>query len=97
MGGYTCRCVPGYTGTDCENDINECADDPTLCNTGTCNVHVYQARKPCAVTPPPPSSPRRMNLGPTAVAVMLPTLETTVRLKLLNVTQIPVEMGEHAL
>lgn len=57
----------------------------------------YQASLPRAVTPLPPSFHRRMNLGPTAVAVMLPTLEITVRWKLMNVTQVHVEMEEPAL
>ncbi len=37
MNQYVCECVAGYTGTNCELNINECADDPCL-NGGTCNV-----------------------------------------------------------
>ena len=35
LGGYKCVCAPGYTGTNCENDFNECLDSPCL-NGGTC-------------------------------------------------------------
>lgn len=94
MDGYTCRCVPGYTGTDCEADINECADS-TLCNSGTCNVCII--KQAYHVLLPPSPFHRRMNLGPTAVAVTLPTLEITVRWKSMNVTQVHVEMEEPAL
>lgn len=33
---YTCECMAGFTGLNCENDINECAGDPCE-NDGTCN------------------------------------------------------------
>lgn len=26
IGGYVCSCADGYTGTDCEEDILECAE-----------------------------------------------------------------------
>nr|XP_054765104.1 receptor-type tyrosine-protein phosphatase S-like [Lytechinus pictus] len=35
VNGYTCACVAGYTGTNCEMDINECASAPCM-NGGTC-------------------------------------------------------------
>lgn len=35
--GFRCSCPPGYTGTRCETEINEC--DPRPCqNGGTCFV-----------------------------------------------------------
>ena len=43
-GGYMCRCVMGYDGTDCENDINECAGNPCM-NGGTCNVGQSQLKE----------------------------------------------------
>ncbi|XP_061172996.1 neurogenic locus notch homolog protein 2-like [Saccostrea echinata] len=33
-GGYQCSCFTGFTGINCENDINECLDSP--CSNGTC-------------------------------------------------------------
>lgn len=35
---YTCVCDDGYTGDDCDTDINECDTDPCY-NDGTCEVH----------------------------------------------------------
>ena len=68
-----------------------------LCATQGPAMYVVIKQANHVLLPPPPSSPHRMNLDPTAVAVMLPTLETTVGWKLMNVNQVHVEMGEHAL
>ena len=35
LGGYRCECVPGFTGQNCAEDINECLSYPCL-NGGTC-------------------------------------------------------------
>ena len=40
VGGYTCRCEIGYTGDDCETEINECANSPCE-NGGSCNVCMH--------------------------------------------------------
>ena len=37
QGGYTCACDPGFTGTNCQVNINECYGDPCL-NGGSCFV-----------------------------------------------------------
>ncbi|XP_078681775.1 uncharacterized protein LOC144916521 [Branchiostoma floridae x Branchiostoma belcheri] len=34
-GGYTCICSSGWTGQDCQQDIDECASKP--CQNGTCD------------------------------------------------------------
>ncbi|XP_026473661.1 protein crumbs-like [Ctenocephalides felis] len=32
---YTCECTSGWTGKNCETDVNEC-DTPGICNNGIC-------------------------------------------------------------
>lgn len=34
--GYTCHCAPGYTGTNCEENIDDCSSSPCQ-NGGVCN------------------------------------------------------------
>lgn len=34
INGYKCQCQPGYTGIDCDVDIDECQSSP--CINGTC-------------------------------------------------------------
>ena len=34
--GYVCSCMPGYEGTNCETDINECEDEPCSPGKGIC-------------------------------------------------------------
>ena len=36
-GGYTCTCLPGWEGTNCGSDRNECASNPCQ-NGATCTV-----------------------------------------------------------
>lgn len=36
-GGYRCTCVAGYTGTNCQTNINDCSPNPCH-NGGTCIV-----------------------------------------------------------
>ena len=39
MDGYTCSCVAGYFGNDCETDIDECASNP--CTNGASCIVSY--------------------------------------------------------
>ena len=49
VNSYTCNCSPGYEGTDCETDIDDCASTPCL-NGGACvdGVNLYTCN--CANT-----------------------------------------------
>ncbi|XP_071826204.1 cubilin-like isoform X2 [Apostichopus japonicus] len=44
---YSCVCIPGYTGPNCDSDVNECASDPCL-NEGTCVDGFNSYRCNCA-------------------------------------------------
>ena len=32
INAYACRCLPGFTGRDCETNVDDCATDPCLNN-----------------------------------------------------------------
>lgn len=48
---FTCYCVPGYTGTYCQIDINECLSSPCS-NNATCIdlINAYECRCPSGYT-----------------------------------------------
>ena len=66
IGSITCTCEPGFTGTDCSTDINECAGvdcNYGVCmdgiNTFTCVCDLDATGELCIIriTDPPPQSP----------------------------------------
>ena len=40
VASYTCTCEEGWTGTNCDVNINDCFPNPCR-NGGTCNVSYY--------------------------------------------------------
>lgn len=40
LGGFTCECRVGVTGTKCDEDVNEC-DGKSVCNNGGTCVNIY--------------------------------------------------------
>lgn len=38
LNGFSCNCAPGWTGSTCGTDINEC--NPNPCVHGTCTVSI---------------------------------------------------------
>ena len=77
IGSITCACEPGFTGTDCSTDINECAGvdcNNGVCmdgiNTFTCVCDLDATGELCRIRvtdPPPQSSPGSSQLLITAI------------------------------
>ena len=42
MGSYLCECAPGYTGVNCEVNIDDCAGNTQCQNGSTCQVSQTQ-------------------------------------------------------
>ena len=47
VSGYACTCATGWTGTNCDENIDDCADDPCD-NGGTCGDLVSGYACTCA-------------------------------------------------
>jgi hypothetical protein len=45
---YLCDCQPGWTGRNCDADIDECASDPCL-NNATCTNELNAFRCACPI------------------------------------------------
>lgn len=43
LNGYTCQCLPGYTGTNCETNMDDCAVNP--CRNGGACIDLVNAYK----------------------------------------------------
>ena len=39
VAAYSCNCVTGFNGDNCETNINDCTSDDLCQNGGTCVVH----------------------------------------------------------
>lgn len=44
QGSYTCSCPPGYTGANCEIQVNECSGNPCR-NGGSCIVSLTSSKE----------------------------------------------------
>lgn len=45
QGSYTCSCRPGYTGANCETEVDECSASPCR-NGGSCTVSLATVGSP---------------------------------------------------
>ena len=44
QGSYTCECAAGFTGTNCEIEVDDCQQQPCF-NGGTCTVRCHGNRR----------------------------------------------------
>ena len=93
VNGYECTCVVGFTGTNCETNINDCEGNP--CINGTCVVsqykHTHMHAHYCGVI-----QFFRMVLLHTSAHVQLGGQVGTARQTSITVLPTPVKMEEPA-
>ena len=47
-GGYSCVCLAGFTGTNCERDLRDCTNRQLSClHNGTCQVNRHSHLPVC--------------------------------------------------
>lgn len=87
---FVCNCLPGYTGTYCETQINYCSSNP--CNNGTCITRNLGFDCKQGLSSHDFFAILIENSNSLVKVVILDSLVPYVRLKQMNVDSHPVKM-----